>query len=183
MLVIGAGGTGNCEKETKMSHHTSSTACALPRRSMRRVWRTAAVTAVTLVAVTPAVAQATPPVHQPPANATYDLHVADVPCGPITITFTDGERYTTFSSGVTLVTGPLSAVVKSDITGQSVSLKVSGPGKFFPDGSVKGSGAWLLFSSDVLAYAVGQISIPAGGDVNAVTIKGRRVDLCPQLGL
>jgi hypothetical protein len=168
-----------------MSHQTSSTACALPRRFMKLGWRAAAATAVTLMAATPALAHATPPEHQPPANATYDIHVAagDVLCGPITITFTDGERFTTFSSGVTLVTGQLSAVVTSDITGQSVSLKVSGPGKFFPDGSVKGGGAWLLFSSNVLAYTVGAISIPAGGDVNAVTIKGRRVDLCPLLGL
>jgi hypothetical protein len=138
-----------------------------------------------MMAAAPAHAHATPPEHQPPANATYDIHLAagDVPCGPITITFTDGERLTTFSSGVTLVTGQLSAVVTSDITRQSVSLKVSGPGKIFPDGSITGGGAWLLFSSNVLAYAVGQISVPAGGDVNAVTVRGRRVDLCPLLGL
>ncbi len=168
-----------------MSDQPASAVRTLPRRLMKGRWRAVVAAAVTLVAATPAVAQATPPVHQPPANATYDFPVAagDVPCGPITITFTDGERYTTFSSGVTLVTGKLSAVVTSDLTGRSVSLKVSGPGKFFPDGSVQGTGAWLLFGKEVLAYAVGNISIPPGGDVNAVTIQGRRVDLCPQLGL
>lgn len=167
-----------------MNDQTSTPERASPHRSTKGRWGLAAAV-VTLVAATPAIVHASPPDHQPPANSTYDLHVAagGVPCGPITITFTDGERYTTFSNGVTLVTGQLSAVVTSDITGQSVNLNVSGPGKFLPDGSVKGSGAWLLFSSDVLAYAVGHISIPAGGDVNAVTINGRRVDLCPLLGL
>ena len=104
-------------------------------------------------------------------------------CGPITVTYTDGERFTTFSNGDLLITGKLRAVVKSDITGKSVSLNVSGPARVFPDGSVKASGAILLFSSGVLAYATGSISIPADGGVNAVTIKGRRVDLCPLLGL
>ncbi len=171
-----------------MSHLTSSTGPELPRRFRKRAWF-ATLTAVTLMAATPAVAFAKPPAHQPATNTTYDIHLGaepgEVPCGPLTVTFTDGERFTTFSNGDVLVTGKLRAVVKSDITGQSVSLNVSGPGRFFPDGSIKGSGAWLLFSSEVLAYAVGSISIPteANGGVNAVTITGRRVDLCPLLGL
>ncbi len=171
-----------------MSHLTPSTGRTSPRRFRKRTW-IAALGAATLMAATPAVANATPPTHQPPANATYDVHLGaqpgEVPCGPLTVTFTDGERVTTFSNGDVLVTGKLRAVVKSDITGKSVSLNVSGPGRFFPDGTIKGSGSWLLFSSEVLAYATGSISIPAEADggVNAVTIKGRRVDLCPLLGL
>ncbi len=167
-----------------MSHHESTTACGSARRSSKRRWLAGAATAGMLLAATPAVAGATPPTHQPPANTTSDFHLAagEVPCGPITITFTDGERITTFSTGVILVTGKLSAVVTSDITGKSVSLQVSGPGKLFPDGSVKGGGPWLLFGTEVLAFAVGRISIPVGGDVNHVSVLGRRVDLCPMLG-
>ncbi len=168
-----------------MSHHTFSPLRTQPHRSTKGKWTLAAMAVVTLVSVPPAVVNASPPDHQPPANATSELHVpaGGVPCGPITITFTDHERYTTFSSGLTLVTGRLTAVVTSDITGQSVSLNVSGPAKLYPDGSIVGSGGWLLFSSNVLAYTTGHISIPAGGDVNAVTVTGRRVDLCPMLGL
>jgi hypothetical protein len=140
--------------------------------------------ATTAFAVIPAAAHATPPEHQPPSNSTYDIHVpeGDVPCGPITITYTDNERYTTFSNGIILVTGRLRAVVSSDVTGRSVSLNVSGPGKFHPDGSITGSGAWLLFASDILAYTTGRISIP-NGDVNKVEVRGNRTDLCPLLGL
>ena len=168
-----------------MRDDQSTSACGSARRSSKWRWIAAAATAGTLLAATPAVARATPPAHQPPANTTTDLHLAagEVPCGPITITFTDGERLTTFSSGVILVTGQLSAVVTSDVTGKSVSLHVSGPGKLFPDGSVKGGGPWLLFGTQVLAFGVGRISIPVGGDVNQVSVTGRRVDLCPMLGL
>jgi len=106
-----------------------------------------------------------------------------VPCGPITITFSDGVCLTSFSKVFVLGTGQRSAGVKSDVTGKSVSLKVSGPVKRFPDGSVKGRGPWLLFGTQVLAFGVGRISIPVGGDVNQVSVTGRRVDLCPMLGL
>ena len=158
------------------NQHTTSS------RARRRV--AVGLLATAAFAGIPAAADATPPVHQPPSNSTYDLHVAagDVPCGPITITYTDSERYTTFASGVTLVTGRLRAVVSSDVTGQSVSLNVSGPGKFHPDGSITGSGAWLLFGSEILAYTTGWLSIP-DGDVNRVEVRGRRTDLCPLLGL
>ena len=102
-----------------MSHLTSSTGRTSPRRFRKRTW-IATLTAVTLMAATPAVANAKPPTHQPATNTTYDIHFAEpgeVPCGPLTVTFTDGERFTTFSNGDVLVTGKLRAVVKSDITG------------------------------------------------------------------
>ena len=143
----------------------------------------AAAAAVTLASAAPAVAHAAPPVHQPPANATFVQHLAEgeVPCGPITITYTDNERYTTFSTGVVLITGRLRAVVKSDITGRSVDLNVSGPGKIYPDDSAAGGGAWLLWDTEVLAYTTGRIVIPESG-ANTAMVKGRRIDLCPLLG-
>jgi hypothetical protein len=162
------------------------------RSSVAHAWkrarRVAAVPALAVALAAPAVAHASPPDHQPPLNETYDVHLGDgeVPCGPITVTFTDGERYTTFSNGVTLVTGSLTAMVTSDLTGMSVSLNVSGPGKFSPDGTISGSGAWLLYDTEVLQYIVGRISVPAGPDgpdVSATTVRGRRIDLCPLLGL
>jgi hypothetical protein len=166
-----------------MHHKLSSTdRSSGTGRSLRRRAAVGALATLILTGL-PAVAHATPPVHQPPANATYDIHLAagEVPCGPITITYTDNERYTTRSDGVTIVTGQLDAIVASDTTKKSVSLKVSGPGKFNPDGSVTGGGAWLLFGSEVLAYATGRILIPASG-VNDVQVRGQRTDLCALLG-
>lgn len=167
-----------------MSNHASISERSPFAGSVKRWWGVVAASTLALVAVAPAVAHASPPDHQSPSNATFDIHLTadEVPCGAITITITDGERYTTFSNGVILVTGQLGAVVTSDVTGRSVSLKVSGPGKFFPDGSALGGGPWLIFEPDVLAYMVGRISIPADS-ATGTTVKGRRVDLCPLLGL
>jgi hypothetical protein len=167
-----------------MIHRSSHGGRAAATHIRNRVWFAVAC-AVPLALAAPSVANASPPDHQPAPNVTFDIHLAagEAPCGPLTITLTDGERITTFSNGVVLVTGQLRAVVASDVTGRSVSLNISGPGKFFPDGSALGGGAWLLWDTDVLVYTVGRITLPPGGGLSGYTVRGRVVEVCPLLGL
>ena len=149
---------------------------------LRRLLVGALATAV--IATLPGAANAGPPDRTPRADVTYELHLstAEVPCGPVTLTFHDQERYTALTNGTTIITGQLDVLVMSDTTGKSLSYHVSGPGKLNPDGSITGGGPWLLFSSNVLAIATGRIVIPPGADgVNNVQISGRRTDLCPLL--
>ncbi len=153
--------------------------------TVRHLRRAAVIGLAAAAATTPTTAMASPPTHQPPSGTVSSLHLADdeVPCGPITITYDDHERYSTFydadgSARVTIVTGQLLATVTSDVTGRSVDLQISGPGKAYPDGSLTGGGPWLLFDSDVLAYAAGRITIPVSGP-NDFEVRGTRLDLCP----
>jgi hypothetical protein len=181
------------EKETTMRPTTSTDRSSGTGHASRRRIAVGALATLIVTAI-PGVALAKPPVHVPPANATtvLSLGVGDVPCGPITITYTDNERTTILSSGVVILTGQLDAVVTSDLNGKSVTLHVSGPAKINPDRSITGGGPWLLFAPHVLAYTNGRVMIPTPLDpndgpgapeaVDRVQVKGQWTDLCPLLG-
>jgi hypothetical protein len=100
------------------------------------------------------------------------------------------EVFHAFSSGVGLITGTLKVEVTNLSTGESLELNTSGPGKFSPDGTISGTGRWLLFGeagqlpgpdpgmlllSGHLALTLG----PAG--IAAIDSVGESEDICAAL--
>jgi hypothetical protein len=81
----------------------------------------------------------------------------------------NGETAKTFSSGSTIITGPLRAEYSAN--GKSVSLNIAGPVfiQIADDGSVTvagrgvGAGPVLTSSGVTLAYAAGPVSISPSG--------------------
>jgi hypothetical protein len=114
------------------------------------------------------VAQSAPPTITPaPAGDFVDT----TSCGfPVSVHFTvNGETAKTFSSGSTIITGPLRAEFSAN--GKSVSLNIPGPVfiQVADDGSVTvagrgvGAGPVQTSSGVTLAYVAGPVSISPSG--------------------
>ena len=100
--------------------------------------------AVAIAALAVPAAFADPPINEP------------VPFPPATGQFCEGfmvsieatenrEVLHVFSSGVGLITGTLKVEVTNLSTDKTLELNISGPGTFSPDGTITGTGRWLLF--------------------------------------
>ncbi len=137
-------------------------------------------------ALTAGVTSALPPVVTPPAGTyTFFIEADQSPCGRFQVDVVDGERYTTFfakngSVRVTGVNGSLRVLVTSLVSGKSIDLNVSGPGKLYPSGDAVFTGAMFLFGPHTFAFIHGRAILP-GLDVDLAVVSGKRVDLCPLL--
>jgi hypothetical protein len=150
---------------------------------MRKAIAVIFLMAVGLVGVP--VAQSSPPTITPaPAGDFVDT----TSCGfPVSVHFTvNGETAKTFSSGSTIITGPLRAEYSAN--GKSVSLNIAGPVfiQIADDGSVTvagrgvGAGPVLTSSGVTLAYAAGPVSISPSG-VATLEHGTIRLDICQAL--
>jgi hypothetical protein len=107
------------------------------------------------------------------------------------VTTANKEVAQIFSSGVTLVTGVLKVEVTNVSTGETLTLNISGPGKFSADGStISARGTWLLFGEagqlpgpdPGMLLVSGHTTLnlgPAG--IASMSVRGTIVDICAAL--
>jgi hypothetical protein len=122
------------------------------------------------------VAQAAQPIITPAPAADF---VDTTSCAfPVSVHFTvNRETAKTFTSGTTIITGPLFAEYSAN--GKSVTLNISGPGKLtISDGSVLfighgvGAGPLVTSNGSVLAYAAGVVAISTSPTLSGVLERG-----------
>ena len=118
----------------------------------------------------------------------------------VTIEFFNGQQLTetTLPNGATefRFTGHAEAIVTNDVTGESITYNVSGPGKqtVFPDGSftIDTAGPNLLWTSVEnsepagvlqLAYTTGRVrvAVDENGQTASYRLNGRSTDVCAEL--
>jgi hypothetical protein len=134
-----------------------------------------------------AIAMAEPPEVMPPGGEfSFVIPADETPCGTIGVTGVDGETYRTFGigpkSGATHVAGQLDVTLTSLTTGRSVELQIPGPLWSSADGTQVLTGPMLLSNPAILAYVNGKTVVPPGEPTDWI-ITGKRVDLCPVLGV
>jgi hypothetical protein len=154
------------------------------RRSARTL-RRLVLSSVAILAV-PTTALAIPPTTTPPGGS-YTITLGPTPCGTFTANVVDRETVRTFFNSAGDVramqfSGRLTLHLTSDITGRSMDLNVSGPGRLNPDGSGVFEGPTLLVGTRIFAYVNGRIVSPdSSPDSLPTSITGQRTDLCPIL--
>jgi hypothetical protein len=130
------------------------------------------------------VSQADQPVITPAPASDF----VDTTCGfPVSIHFTvNGETAKTFSSGKTILSGPL--VAQFSANGKSVTLNVAGPVTIIPtDGSVifigRGVGAGPISTPTgvTLGYAAGTASIDTTTGIATLVHGHMLLDICAAL--
>ena len=137
-------------------------------------------------AVAVPLAQAAPPVIAPaPSEDFIDAST----CGfPVSVHFAvNGETTKTFTSGKTLVTGPL--VVEFSANGKMVRVNISGPVTITPtsDGSVTivgrgvGGGPMVTANGVTIGYAAGPASINPENGIGTLQHGSFRLDICAAL--
>ena len=119
---------------------------------------------------------------------------------PVTIDFFSGQRVTetTLPNGATKFrfTGHAEAIVTNDVTDESITYNVSGPGTqtVFPDGSftIDAAGPNLFWTSVEnsepagvlqLAYTTGRVrlAVDENGQTTSYQLNGRSTDVCAEL--
>ncbi len=105
-------------------------------------------------------------------------------------------RRTTVGGVTTLkITGHAKATVTNQVTGESVTLNISGPGTLvlFPDGSfsIDAHGPNLLWTAaensfpgvPTISYTTGHVKVfvDASGQTTSYSLRGRRTDICAVL--
>jgi hypothetical protein len=109
-----------------------------------------------------------------------DLHV-DQPKARTTTFFTKDGQVAGY-----LLSGAATATVANSITGESLTINISGPGHLDTEGNLIGYGPWLLAffgdettSEPFLVLATGRLVVSPTG--NLLSYSGRIVDLCAAL--
>jgi hypothetical protein len=125
------------------------------------------LTAVAALAAAGA-ALATPPTHAPSLSGDFTLTHS---CAfPVLVSFPrQNEHATTFSSGLTIVTGQYQSVLTNALTQKTISVNAPGPGKFTVSGdtlTIEITGPWVVF------WDAGQQGPGTPGGMLAVTGKG-----------
>jgi len=154
------------------------------RKRMRLVTAIAMVVAAALLAAG-SVAQADQPTIVPSPNPDY-VDTTSCPF-PVSIQFTGNETAKTFSSGTTIITGPL--VADYSANGKNVSLNISGPGRVtvsggsvFVLGHGVGAGPLVTPNGLVLSYTAGQVDISTSPILEGVLVHGTDLlDICAAL--
>lgn len=116
-----------------------------------RLFRVFAI-AIVAMAVSSTVAQASPPVKNPPIVGTFDLPLPAAVCGfDVVIHIAAMQHSRTFANGVTATEGQLKGTVSGN--GNTINLNFSGPGSFTQDSTdpttlfLRGTGTNLIFFS------------------------------------
>ena len=92
------------------------------------------------------------------------------------ILFFDGDGDAVRGLGV----GRITMQITNIESGESKTFRIPGPTFVdFRNGTVRGTGPWVIFQPGELFYAAGQITFTEDG---VVVTRGRRVDLCRLLG-
>lgn len=127
---------------------------------------------------------AEPPIKLDPAGEiVIDIAAEETPCGAFTVVANDESKGRVFTrpDGTEVVhfAGPLSGVVTSVESGESLAINFSGPVWISPDQDVL-TGAALIWNADVFELVRGRVVIPFGQAGNWLT-RGSRTDLCALL--
>jgi hypothetical protein len=137
---------------------------------------------VLLMAMTAGAAAAAPDVFADPPTVTPSPatdYVDMTSCAfPVSVHFTvNGETAKTFTSGTTIITGPLFAEYSAN--GKSITLNISGPGTVtVSNGSVLiilhgvGAGPLVTPNGVVLAYTAGPVSVVSTSPLEGVLEHG-----------
>jgi hypothetical protein len=166
-------------------------------RFRRRLITLAPIIVAAIAALAPGQAAADQPVREglPAAPFTLDASI----CGfAVDVTFpTNKEFSTTFADGKQIITGSLTATLTNEENGRSITINISGPGSFVPNGdgtttfTLSGRSLIYLFPNQVGQGTPGRLILTSGpvafqvdqnGNLTSYRITSASVqDMCPVL--
>lgn len=151
------------------------------------MWRRPILVVLAAAAIATPLAQAEPPVIEP--APTQDFVDSSTCAFPVSVHFTvNGETAKTFSSGKTLLTGPLAAQFSAN--GKSVTVNIAGPVTITPTSSGvtvvgRGVGAGPVETPNgvTIGYAAGPVEINPFTGIATLQHGTLRLDICAALTL